>query len=181
MNFPKVLQTLQSEFANKKIDFALIGGLAIHALGISRTTRDVDCLALLSDAADIERIMQRLGYETLQRTNDVANYVSKDWEMGRVDVLFAHRKYALAMMQRAKSIPLFGDPIKVLMPEDIIGLKVQSIANDAERRYKDMADIEMLMKTHGKNLKWELVKEYFDVFGRGQEFDELARRFGNAK
>jgi hypothetical protein len=64
MNFPKVVRLLQTEFAKRDIQFALIGGLAIHALGISRTTRDVDGLALLSSAEDIDEIMRALGYES---------------------------------------------------------------------------------------------------------------------
>jgi predicted nucleotidyltransferase len=166
MNFPKVMSALQAQFQDRNIDFALVGGLAIHAMGISRSTRDIDLLTLLSDAGQIDQVMKALGYDVLQRTDDIASYLSKDWEMGRVDVLFARRKYAKAMIQRAKGIPLFGNEVKVLLPEDMIGLKVQSSSNDPERTHKDMADIETLMRLHGKSLDWDLVREYFKLFDR---------------
>src|SRR5258708_4917478 len=181
MNFPKVIQLLQAEFAKQNIDFALIGGLAIHALGISRTTRDMDGLALLSKAPQIDNIMKALGYEVLQRTDDVANYISKDWEMGRVDIIFAHRPYAVSMLQRAKEQALFDGKIKVLVPEDIIGLKIQSTSNDPDRIHKDMADVEMLLRLHGKTLDWKRVEEYFRLFHREKEFADLSRRFEHAK
>ncbi len=181
MNFPKVLKTLQEEFEKNHIDFALLGGLAIHALGISRTTRDIDCLVLLSDSKKVDELMKRLGYEALQMTEDIANYVSKDWEMGRVDILFAHRKYAVAMLQRAQTIALFGGTVKSLTPEDIIGLKIQSSTNDPDRTHKDLADVETLLKTYAKILNWDLVREYFQIFGREGEFKELQKRFQNAE
>jgi predicted nucleotidyltransferase len=180
MNFPKVIQLLQKEFAERNIDFALVGGLAIHALGISRTTRDVDGMAFLSNAADIDAIMKKLGYETLQRTEDIGNYLSKDWEMGRIDILFAHRPYAISMLQRAQEKSLFGGKIKVLMPEDIVGLKVQAIANNPERTHKDMADIETLLRLYGKTLDWKLVQEYFHAFDLEKEFHDLSQRFKDA-
>lgn len=177
MNFPKVINILQSEFTKKNIDFALLGGLAIHAWGISRTTRDIDVLALLSSAPQIDQIMQQLGYEVLQRTEDVGNYLSKDWEMGRVDIVFAHRRYALEMIQRAKPILLFGSPVKILTPEDIIGLKVQASSNDPDRIHKDMSDIEALLRLHSRDVNWDLIREYFQLFKRGDEFNELQKKF----
>jgi hypothetical protein len=181
MDFPKVVRLLQAEFAKQNIDFALIGGLAIHALGISRTTRDMDGLALLSNAPQIDKIMKALGYEILQRTDDVGNYLSKDWEMGRVDILFAHRPYAISMLKRAKEQTLYQGTIKVLVPEDLIGLKIQALSNDPDRLHKDMADIETLMALHGKTLDWKLIEDYFHVFHREKEFADLSRRFKHAE
>jgi predicted nucleotidyltransferase len=177
MNFPKVIQLLQAEFAKQNIDFALLGGLAIHALGSSRMTSDIDVLALLSDAKQIDAVMQKLGYEILHRTDNVGNYLSKDWDMGRVDVLFAQRKYTTQMLKRAKSMDLLGSKIKTLVPEDIIGLKVQSSSNDPKRAHRDMADVEELMKRHAKEMNWELVREYFELFDRVKEFEELKARY----
>jgi hypothetical protein len=180
MNFPKVIRLLQAEFTQRNIDFALLGGLAIHALGISRTTRDVDGMVLLSNAPQIDVVMKKLGYDILQRTEDIGTYVSSDWEMGRVDILFAHRKYAVAMLQRAQERPLLEGTIKVLCPEDIIGLKIQSSSNDPERIHKDMADVEALMKLHAKTLDWRLIEEYFQTFDREKEFKDLSQRYFRA-
>lgn len=181
MNFPKVLSLLLAEFAKRNIDFALIGGLAIHGLGISRTTRDVDGLVLLSKAEEIDQLMRGLGYEAVQRTNDIGTYVSKNWELGRVDFLFAHHRYATEMLQRAKPQRLFDGFVKIVLPEDLIGLKVQSSSNDPARNHQDMSDIESLLKRHGRQLDWARIEDYFKIFHREMEYRDLARRFKDAE
>src|SRR5436190_3653477 len=181
MNFPKVIAVLQSEFAKRNISFALVGGLALHALGISRTTSDIDGMVLLSDSSEIDDIMKSLGYEALQKTDDIANYVSQDWGMGRVDFLFAHRPYSESMLSRATEQALFGGRIKVLDPEDIIGLKIQAMANNPDRTHKDMGDIVMLMDLHRDRLDWKRIEEYFGLFHREKDFLELAGRYRDAQ
>ncbi len=85
--------------------------------------------------------------------------------MGQVDFLFARRKYAVAMLDRAESSELLDYPVKVIQPEDLIGLKVQSSSNDPQRMPKDMADIEDLVRKFNRKLDWALIAEYFEIFG----------------
>ena len=51
------------------------------------------------------------------------------------------------MLERAVEREIFDSTIKikVLRPEDIIGLKLQAMNNDAERKEHDMQDIKSLM------------------------------------
>src|SRR5262249_36504464 len=142
-----------------------------------RTTFDVDFLIFSAQMDEVHAVMTRLGYERLHQSADVAQYQSKDPDKGQVDFLLAHRKYATAMLQRAKKQAAFGKQVKVLAPEDLIGLKVQSSANDPQRATKDKADIEDLIKRHTKTLDWKLVEEYFRLFQREDELTELKKRF----
>lgn len=71
--------------------------------------------------------------------------------------------------------------MKVLRPEDLIGLKVQATANDPSRKNADLADIELLMKHHGAALDWSLLQTYFELFGSGDIFNELRRQYGGIK
>lgn len=173
MNFEKVFKILITEFQKNKIDFALIGGYALYFANVSRTTIDIDFMILLKQSDVIDNIMKKYGYDLLNKTNDVANYSSQFVEFGRVDFLFAHRKYALHMLERAEYKEIFGLKVKVIKPEDIIGLKVQSSLNDPQRFHRDMADIEELIRQNIKTLDLELVNEYFSLFGRSKELDEI--------
>lgn len=71
--------------------------------------------------------MTDAGYRELHRSADAANYAADDVRLGRVDMLFARRPYSLAMLARA---PLHHLPsehtVKIMEPEDLIGLKVQA-------------------------------------------------------
>ena len=107
----------------------------------------------------------------------MANYVSSDPEMGQVDFLFAHRPYALEMMSRAKSTTLLGHPVKVISAEDLIGLKIQASSNDPNRCAKDQSDIEELMRQPNMDLDWKRIEEYYRLFNRASEFQNLRKRF----
>lgn len=90
------------------------------------------------------------------------------------------------MLQRAKQEAVFNGAfmIKVVRPEDLIGLKVQSSSNDPSRYYQDMGDIEQILKRHHQGvifLNMELVREYFKIFQREEELDDLMVRAKNAE
>ena len=53
---------------------------------------------------------------------------------------------------------------KVLRVEDIIGLKVQAIANAPHRKAQDLEDIKHLIAEHYPSIDWTLVEDYFNLF-----------------
>ena len=175
MDFNLVFKFLIETFQCEKINFALIGGFALQAAGITRTTRDIDMLILSKDSKKIKDIMIKHGYELIHGNKDVLNFCSKKFELGRVDFLLAHRKYTTAMLERAEEKEIFAGKlkVKVLKIEDQIGLKVQSSSNDPKRLRQDMADIQLLIGNSYPRLDMNLLKEYFGLFGREKELQEI--------
>ena len=137
-------------------------------------THDLDFMVRLTDADKIHSIMESLGYKALHKTENVANY-SGISELGQVDFLYAHRRYGLRMLEHAVRESLYGLPIKVVRPEDLIGLKIQSASNDANRTEQDMMDIKALLKANPDRMDMELIREYFALFKRENDLDHLLR------
>jgi hypothetical protein len=178
MYFISIFKFLLENLEREKIDFALIGGFALQASGIPRTTFDIDLLILSENSSKIKDIMTAHGYELMHESEEALNFYGKKIELGRVDFMLAHRKYSIEMLKRAKKIEVFEGrfKIKVIRPEDQIGLKVQSSSNDPDRFHKDMADIEVLIKNNYPNLDINLLREYFKLFDREKELDEILDR-----
>ena len=183
MNFEAVFKILIEQFQKYEIPFALIGGFALHAAGHSRATQDIDCLIDQKDAVKVKKILSSLGYEILHESEDVLNFASRLKELGKIDFLLAHRQYAKGMLKRADEIDVLNNAfkIKIVKPEDIIGLKIQSSSNDAERFHQDMADIEALLRLKKNQLDLELIRGYFKLFNREEEFDQILKRLNNAQ
>lgn len=179
MDFKAVTKRLVSAFSEQGIPYALIGGYAVGLWGVPRGTVDMDFLVRRDDMAKVHGIMETLSYETVFASENVTQYVSPLATFGEIDFLHAFRPATLNMLTRAVEKTLFseGVSIKVLLPEDLIGLKLQAFANTKTRERLDMYDIEMLMKIHGKLLDWELVGEYFDIFESTELFQELKRKY----
>lgn len=153
------------------------------ALGAPRATVDLDFLIHRDDLKALDQIMTGLGYLSYARTENVSHYRHPQGRWGAVDVLHAFRHFSLGMLERAASLPIFGGArtIRVLQPEDIIGLKVQVMANNPLRRAQETVDIEALLAVYGRRLDWNRVQEYFDLFELGAETRRLRERFGHAE
>jgi hypothetical protein len=87
------------------------------------------------------------------------------------------------MLDRAREHRIHGGAgvIRVAEAEDVIGLKVQAMANDPRREAQEIADIESLARRHGGSLDWARVEEYYRVFGLEAEGRALRSRFEHAE
>ena len=154
---------------------ALIGGFALPFHGIRRATGDVDFLVEATGADLLQVDLLAAGLRPLHRTTDTASYASPRADLSAVDLLFAHRPAALAMLDRTRDVATAtGDlSVPVVDVEAIIGLKVQAIANDPRRRRRDQDDILALLERHLPDLDVALIRDYFALFEMLHEFAAL--------
>jgi len=182
MRLAHVIEILMQRFRDEGIDFALSGGLALSTMAVVRFTNDIDFIVYERDKTAVDRIMTDVGYEKQTfSTDEIVSYWSPLKAFGQVDFLLARRKYTRAMLQNAASRPLFGGQFQVntVRPEDLIGLKVQAIANDPENRLLiDKPDIQRLLKLHCQKMDMELVREYFRVFDMEESLDAWLQEIG---
>ena len=102
---------------------------------------------------------------------------------GAIDFLHAFRKISLTMIKRSKDLPVFNGSlnIRVVIPEDIIGLKLQALVNDSSRENREYADIEAIMAYYKEPLNWNLIEEYFSLFEQQEKYEELQKKYGSFK
>lgn len=183
MDFDLVFKNVLESFQKEKINFAVIGGFALQAVGMtSRVTQDIDMLVLVDDKEKVKKLMISQGFELKHESKDVMNFFGIVPILGRVDFIIAHRKYARDMLKKAveKDILEGKFKVKVITIEDQIGFKVQSSTSDKERLERDMLDIKWLIKSY-PDLDLSLVREYFGLFNREGELDKIIEEVKNAK
>ena len=183
MEFEFVLKKLLKEFEDKNIRYVLIGGFGMGVLGIARTTFDIDFLVHKSDLGKLHQILISIGYELRFQTENVSHYAGKEQQLGNIDFIHAFREISLKMLGRRMEKKIFeGEiPIYVVQPEDLIGLKIQAMANDPQRKFRELADIESIMGLYKKELEWKRIQEYFELFNMNAEYEALRRRFTDAE
>lgn len=183
MNFEITIKNLLNKFKNEDVRYALIGGFALGARGVTRTTVDIDFLVHFDDVTKIDKIMNDLDYECRYKSENVTQYFSLLKVFGSVDFLHAFREISVGMLERAEEISIFKDTItvKVVNVEDLIGLKIQAVANDESRKTADIADIESLLAQHSKLIDWALVEKYFSIFEFHDLFSKLKERYMHAQ
>jgi hypothetical protein len=179
MDLKKISEILIRTFEEREVRYALIGGLALGLLGVRRPTENLNFLVHRDSIDEVDRIMLSLEYEPLMRSENCSRYTSPLAAFGEVDFLHAFRPATLEMLDRAQPIEAFDGAmtIRVVLPEDLIGLKVQALANDVRRRASDLADIEAILQAHGAALDWEKIGTYFALFDLNPLFSDLEREF----
>lgn len=68
-----------------------------------------------------------------------------------------------------------------LLPEDLIGLKLQAMVNDPSREPQELVDISSLLnarKHKNQAIDWDLLEEYFALFSRQKQLDQLKLTHG---
>jgi hypothetical protein len=71
------------------------------------------------------------------------------------------------MLQRAVEKEVFAAiKIKTLIPEDIIGLKLQAIKNNPKRQHGEIEDIIFLTENYKNEINWSLI-EHKEIFPHG--------------
>ena len=183
MNFEQVLRALISGCEQRRIRYAMIGGFALGVLGVPRATGDLDCLVHRDDLGQLEETLHSLGYLQYARTENASHYRHPDRAWGALDVLHAFRTPSVKMLERAKHYPIFNEvsQVRVLDPEDIIGLKVQALVNNPLRRAQDTADIHALAGHYGVALDWTRIQEYYALFDLHEEGRHLQQEFGHSQ
>ncbi|MBI5359275.1 MAG: nucleotidyl transferase AbiEii/AbiGii toxin family protein [Planctomycetes bacterium] len=174
MELKTVTQKLVSAFESHGCRYALTGGVALGLWGYARATVDLDFLLNYEDSDKADAIMRQFSYECRFRSKNIAQYIAVLKIFGEVDFLYAFRRHSLGMLSRAEEKTVFDTKIKVLRPEDIIGLKLQAIHNSPERKSKDWPDIETLVLMNRNNLDWKLIEEYFSIFGMAELYKTIA-------
>jgi hypothetical protein len=127
----------------------------------------------------VRKIVECLGYRCIYATENVTQFISEDKRQGKLDFLHAIRPASLSMLDRAAHKTIFDgeQTIPVVLPEDLIGLKVQAINNDSSRAPLDMADIEALMNIFGAKLDWKRIEDYFELFDMREIAAKLRKKY----
>jgi predicted HAD superfamily hydrolase len=173
MDIKYVLELVGRKFIENNIDFAIVGGVALSYYVKPRMTIDLDLMILTSDFELTENILKTIGYKCEYKSEDIATFLSKETQLGRIDFQIAHRAKAIEMLKQANIIKTEANiRLKVLQPEDLIGLKVQAYCNNPDRYYQDMADIKSLISSGVCN-DFDKIRGYFTVFGKESDYEAL--------
>lgn len=151
--------------------FALIGGLALASHKVVRATQDIDLLVDADKADAIHAELASLGYRSLHRSADAANY-ARGGE--RLDLLYARRPIARRLLDSATELSTSLGKLRVVSAEGLIGFKLQALVNDPNRT-RDLEDIRAVLHANRGALDMEEVRGYFRLFDREPLFDDILR------
>jgi hypothetical protein len=174
MNIKTIFQSLIGFFKQAEIDYALVGAFALKAYGYLRTTEDVDFLVRAAHQSRIIAYLESLGFETIYRSAGYSNHVHPLAKLGRIDFIYVEGETADIILSGAKPLFLIDDlSVPVVRAEHLIALKVFAMKNDPERVFREMADLQFLLRLPGLDV--EEIRGYFEKYGQMEKYVELTK------
>jgi hypothetical protein len=172
MDFTRALALLHGFFEEQHVRWALIGGLALAAYGLPRTTFDLDVVADGDRQDDVIAFLAGAGFETLYRSRGFSNHLHGDRALGRIDVVYVRGDTRDAIFRDARSLPGPGGmELFVPRPEHLAAMKVAAMSSDPGRTFGDLADVRFLLDLPGVNrgairaafAKYGLLERYLEI------------------
>jgi predicted nucleotidyltransferase len=125
-------------FERAGIDYLLVGGLAVHALGRLRHSRDIDLLVRPDDARSALEALGRAGFET----KDInPHWIFKAFRHDlQVDIIFKLRGDIYLdeeMLRRSRVENYRGNEVRVAPAEDLIVIKALTHDEETPRHWHD--------------------------------------------
>ena len=157
MRLEQLLKLAHEVFQEVGAPHAIIGAFGMSAHGYQRATNDIDFLVDGDFRSQVEQAFYQRGFSTFHSSDEVLQLEGP----GPIDIIFARRPLSKQMLTKAHSTKILEVP--VLDVEDIIGLKIQALATNPKRKFKDLGDIQALCQATGK-LDWKRIKTYADLF-----------------
>lgn len=175
MRFDRVLTTFASFFEREQIRYALIGGLAVHAWGRVRPTRDADFAVDSIRAPRVISFTQSLGFTTRYVSTAFSNHEHPDPEWGRVDFMYLSGETAERVFAATSLKELVVDlPMPVASPEHLAMMKAIAMKNFPHRTLYEGEDIRVLLEVPGVDR--DAVRDYFERHGLLELFDAIQKQ-----
>lgn len=145
-----VLKTIQF-LEKEKINYFILGGLAVSIIGEPRFTYDLDLDVFFSkeNVPDLLKKVKQASFK-VRAKEAFANVQTFGtfrmfWEDLQIDIILASTELEKTALKRRKNLTLFGKRMSFPSPEDLILLKI------IPGRQKDMMDVEsIILRYKGK-------------------------------
>ncbi len=160
------------------IDYALAGGLAVAVWGEPRTTYDID-FVVASSTQQVAQLKACLDSsklfvfepEEVRLSNLMvvrAHLLADDGrDVIMVDFLCVAPTLASSVLDRRILLPLAGDELFVISPEDLVLLKLQSA------RAKDLEDVRGILREQSDDLDRDYLRSWIGLLNLSSEAESV--------
>jgi len=182
MNPVKVqLKALSVFLSEQKIDYAILGGIAVFIYGEPRLTSDVDVNIILNkdDIREFLKNGRRYGFtpamSNASRIGRTMGVIPMSFAKGKVsgifDFILAENILELNAIKRGKIKKIGPVTVKVVTPEDLVIHKITS------QRARDLEDIPgILIRQKGK-LDLKYIRKWLKIIDSANKGISLSKEF----
>ncbi|MBN2576458.1 MAG: nucleotidyltransferase [Deltaproteobacteria bacterium] len=162
-------------FDQAEIRYAIVGGLAVGAWGVSRSTRDVDFYAELPSGRrpGLAKALVEKGFDVPAMEEELRRFGvfrSRSSEGVFVDIFDAVGPLGEELLAHRREVAVFGRTLWVTAPEELFLLKAFS---DRERDFEDLVSLASLPRLR---IDFDYVRKWAERLDRSIGSDEVSGR-----
>ena len=162
-----------------ELRYAVVGGLAVGAWGVSRSTRDADLYAELpsSRRAELQRQLEAAGFHVPAMDEELRTFGvfrSRSADAVFVDIFDAVGPLGGQLLNRRRQITVFGKKLWVTAPEELFLLKAFS---DRPRDFEDLVGLASVPKL---KLNVSYIEDWARQLDQSIGSDEVSERVRRA-
>jgi hypothetical protein len=159
--------------------YAVVGGLAVGAWGVSRSTRDADLYAELPSnrRTELQRDLEAAGFHVPAMEEELQTFGvfrSRSTDGVFVDIFDAVGPLGEELLRRRRQLEVFSTKLWVTAPEELFLLKAFS---DRPRDFEDLVGLALLP---GLELNLRHIREWASRLDQSIGSDEVTNRVNQA-
>jgi hypothetical protein len=167
---------IKSRAAEKHLDFLVIGGVAVIFHGYARDTADLDLLVRRHQRTAWMQLFTELGYSLERDAHVFAQLNPPAAGAWPVDLMLLEDASFDPMFSSGRDVEMYGTVLKIPALNHLIALKLHALKNGhAARVFKDLLDVENLVRIHSLDLKSELWRGIFLKYGTRKHYEQISR------
>jgi hypothetical protein len=175
VDFETVLLTFVDRLEKEEIRCVIVGGLAVHAWGRSRPTRDADFAVDREHQQRVIALSESLGYRTVFASDAFSNHEHEDPRWGHVDFMYLTGPTATAIFEAAVMKPLLRErQVPVASPEHLAMMKAVAMKNFPHRTLYEGDDVRLLLEVPGVDR--DSIRGFFERHGLLELFDAIEKK-----
>jgi predicted nucleotidyltransferase len=171
-----LFQTINLEAKKRRLDFLVIGGLAVNFHAYSRETADLDILICRDSRDAWLELFSELRYTVDQEKGGFVQLLSPNQEAWPVDLMLVSQTTFAPMLGNAKEVEMFGEKLFIPSLEHLIALKLHALKHSHAGRFmKDFLDVENLVRANKVDLHSNSIRELFLKYGTLELYEKVSR------
>jgi predicted nucleotidyltransferase len=171
-----LFQTINLEARNRKLEFLVIGGLAVNFHGYSRDSADLDLLIRREVREQWLAMFAELGY-SVDKEKDAFIQLSPPKEGAwPVDLMMVREPTFRPMLENGKEVEMFGARMLIPCLEHLLALKLHALKHSHLGRFlKDFLDVENLVRVNKVNLRSNKIRQLFAKYGTMELYEKVSQ------
>jgi hypothetical protein len=170
------LEQIQKRAMEGRLDFLLIGGLAVIEHGFARLTTDLDLLVRKHLGEAWKGMLIEMGYALINEKDSFQQYERPGVATWPLDLMLVNDSTYEKLSAASLPIEVMGASIRMVSLNHLLALKLHVLKQGKIHRFlDDLIDVAELVKANRLDLQSSELRDLFLKHGNAQIYDKVQR------